>query len=587
MSTPALTSACRDRRSPTAARRSGAALIALVLLALAAATVSLLVVRQVTSSAVASGSAAAVESSRETARQVVDQIRADLTADPELAFKQVLDDELPRRCGTNTYGPGDEWPVSCGTAWTYAAGTDSDGNGVRVMLSPAGARLGVTVVVTTGPVDAGVSTTLQRVAAADQTLWSLGDVVLDDLRPVGPGSTVELSGQVYGTRIVLPSSDAVQLGSVQLLSEEGIVGVPTISSDPDVIWRYYKDQPTAAERSAVPPLRDVREVVPQRPSPAAMVTSFERLAADGCPAGALGGANPSAVSSTTASWLCLRPGGRVMTSGGSVVTIPESTAAVAVRAAANPALVEVVVYDRRQVGFDCQVQCDLLELERASGTNLFATDPPPSSVLTLRRPATGLLGARDLEVHLQPCGPAFLDETLAPCAPASTERLPTVVAGTVADPATVYVSGPARGAVATAGQVVVPYWARPLGEDGDNRELTLDLPTFALGIDAPAPIRGLPYRPPPVRGSVMEDTNYGLLLEWAGALITPDGLPDVGGFETVRYLGQPAGTDVILPAPASRWEISAQRDWVPGVDCPQTGTGNTASLPRRCNSLVP
>ena len=568
-----------------ARRVSGAALVALVLLSLVAATIGMLVIRQVATSARSTGAAVAVDASRDIARQTLDQIRAELTSDPELAFRQVLADELPRVCPTDgsVHGPGELWPATCGTGWTYQNPDSSDE--VRVMLEPQGAVMQVTVVASTGPVDAGVVATLQRVAAADQTLWSLGDVILDDLLPSATGGqiSVELAGQVYGSQVVLPSNDRLQLGSVQLLSEDGIVGVPTVSEDPDIVWRYYKDNPTTAERLRNPPLRDVRTVVPQRTSPAAMVAAFERMAADACPTSA---GEPTAAAGH-ASYLCLAPGAQVRAADGTVATIPSSAEAVAVRAASSPDHVEVVVYDRTQVAFDCVVDCDLLAMERQAQTNLFTTTPDASQVFVLLRPASGLVGVRDLEPHLEPCGPAFLTPDEDGCAPASHRRLPTVVAGTVDTPTDVYVSGPARAAAATAGAVVVPYWARPLtGSAATDRILTIDLPAFALGVDRAAAVTSLPARAPNVRVSVGEDDNWGVLLDWHGALITPSGLPAVDGWETVRFNGQPAGSAAALPSPSSRWEVSTRREWLPINDCPAGAPGNADVLPRRCVSLV-
>lgn len=408
----------------------------------------------------------AVETATNTLHATRDKVRATMEQDPLGMYSYVLNEELPRVCvPTDTVvNPGSAWPGSCGTFWEYAPAPAEATSGV--MVTPPSPDDPSTVVQTfarVGNITVGAVDTYRVGTKMRPRIYSGGTLNL-----AGLGVT-EVNGPVYAFDDVTTTGVTTSPGAL-VATEEDLVGALTGTG------AFY----AARESDVGPPaVYTIRRVYTQPMPPSLLRSSFAVLSGAGCP-----GIAPFAVG-TTSSALCLEPGGQLRSAAGGLVSLPAGAQSFLilpgttadVRIYASTASLDAMP------GAACSASCDLSAL--ASG----ATNPGNiaywgTSLGEFNLPSSGVIGTR-ADVFVGLCGAAFA--TGGPCAsneaPSSSafDRSFTVAAGTLSEPADVYLSGPISATtghvgVVASGDVVIPYFAAPAGQ-----VLDLDVDIAALG----------------------------------------------------------------------------------------------------------
>jgi hypothetical protein len=398
----------------------------------------------------------------------------ELAVDPMFMYTSVSAVERPRVCaqgGGGVVQPGQSWPRTCGTTWTYTDFVAPPSSWVEVTPpGPASPRLsvratakrfGVTVSVDAGFVLDGVDRF---------TLASTGDL---NLSPFGSNASGEFAaaGQLtYSTNLAGVTAAASRFSPA-------VVGGVT----PTNRFTDLASGPAAARLSLVQ-----------------LRAGYAPLVDIACPGG-----SPS-TSGGTSSQVCIRPGSQLVNTAGTLVTVPANTRAVLLVEDASGN--NLRVYTSSFVSnapTTCGSPCNLAS---ASAASLAASRHPGAlSFWTLLAdvpyPASGLVFS-SVETHLGLCGAGFASGSCLPVFDAAKSF--TLLVGTSVAPADLYISGAVTSVggavgVVASGRVVIPYWSRTQGGN-----VTFEGYGVALGNGVPAgtaAIETLPAAPAtPARG---------------------------------------------------------------------------------------
>lgn len=530
-------------------------MLAVTLLSVAAATLAILIARQVVVSARANVFEQLSSEARSLASDALDDVAAQLEADPTLALRQVLAAETPRRCvvadpadpdllAANPdhplYSAGQVWPAACGVWWEHEPVT-VDPLAVRVLPPSSDADLEVHVLAVAGKVQAGMAAQLQTADAGAYAVWTDGNLSVDELAD-GP---VSLSGRLYASdRILLPSAP-VTFEEVQLAAEDGFVGTLDDSDG----QRFYSTAPVS---DTDPPVRNIRDIVAVEGSRASLRASIAAAAQVACP----DAGDPAVVTlpdGPRSSQLCLEPGRKVRDSGGNLVQVPEAGAFLLLPDASAADRVDVYVRDEAVDTSLCQIRCDLYGLAArdvaagdhpgvTAGWQLLGSFPVPTS---------GVIGSPAAQTHVGLCGAAFVGAAAA-CEVSEPQTPLTVVAGTAQAPQDVIVGGPVRGVgLLATGDVRLAFWAGPAGADVE----------LGAHIVTPGTFNGLPTR----RASAPVDSTAGRLT-LTGSLAAGR-LQPVRGFQTVAFTASALEPTPWLAGPDGGLELRPARRLSPLEAC--------------------
>lgn len=214
--------------SPAAAR--GSILLVTVLLALVAASIAY----------VAISGALSIEQQERERREVTSALRdaesrhrriaAELEVDPTAHLKMVIDGESPRTCGPleqqgeqRQVGPGEVWPVSCGTPWGYDLGPEGG-----TLILPADSNGEPLRIVSIIPSPRGPIALQTRYTHGDVRphLHSDNDLNLTALNLTGIGGLISSSRDIDATGSTLPERTLLAAeGEVLWDSSPGVAAV--------------------------------------------------------------------------------------------------------------------------------------------------------------------------------------------------------------------------------------------------------------------------------------------------------------------------------------------------------------------------
>ena len=500
------------RRPNHLTRPRGIALISTVLLTILAASVVLVITTQsIDASRTASNS-----SDSATATQAVGDaqrsIETWLEQDPYAFFSSVSPLEDARVCDGQSVQPGVAWSLAtCGTAWTYetptnlnATGTTNssttlntlDGAIVQVQLQPptsASPFLIANITAQYGQYNAGVTLTYRMTGAESYTIYSSSPLNLNYVASGCSSACSTLTGTLYSDgAISLPTTSAVTTGSsTQIESEVGFS--PTLPPASSTASYYAAGTPTGATGTEAA-IGDIRTVTPTQLTLSSLRASVARNSAFACP-----GSNPVEDPSDNAlSSLCLDAGLSIpalyspAASGPGTVTVPSNVTGFELifndhnqsPAAADTVSVYYATSPINPSG-NCSVSCNLMTL--GAGDVAANTSPGEYSfwssnllgVFTI--PRSGLIYT-SANTYLSLCGSASSNapwDTYGGTCPALTSgyatpgmtvgQSATVIAGSAASPANIYLSGSIStapgvsfGAIAS-GSILVPYWSHSPG----------------------------------------------------------------------------------------------------------------------------
>lgn len=427
-------------------------------------------------------------SAEESVAAVRSAFEEELAVSPTFFYSYVFPHERARVCtrdGDAVIEPGSLWPAACGAVWAYQQA--SSPGATRMEITPPGpddSRLQVRIISRSGNWEAGVDIYYALDSLGRFTLADENGLNLDDLPTSG---TTTVAGEVYsGGEMTLPAF-SIGDGRGTFAAEGGFN--PGVEDAPigGGSARFYS---ATSDLDAAIIIDDIREVVDSAVDFDGLHGAVVDLVERACP-----GTSPTLLDGR-ASHVCLTPGGEVVNVGGDVVAIPESADTfLALPGVSSTGSIDVYYSSTvSEAVVDCAGECDLAS-ESIAATSA-GTHPGAASYWTLLDTVavsdTGVVAA-SRDIHIGLCGVAFT-QTAGTCTDwdgsggIEVAENTTFVAGTLLDPADIYLSGPiyaadgvSVGGVAV-GQVLLPYWARAVGTDGYIHGSYVGL---GIGTDAP------------------------------------------------------------------------------------------------------
>lgn len=514
-----------------------------------------------------------------------------LAANPSFFLTETWEMERARVCvsvddpsNPTEVEPGEDWPAECGQVWAYAdrppaeAGTVGYDSEVRAEVAPPtldDPLLRVRILARVGSNEAGLEVSYRLEGTGRFVAYSEEAMRLDGLARGSSGSST-LRGSVYSRdRLFLPTGTSLTIDDTQLMAEDGFVAGALNST-----LRYYSALPDAA---STPPIRDIRGPIAEPLSVGGLRSSAARAATVGCPDTTPGLVDVGA--RTLSRSLCLLEGRDVVDVNGTVLSVPDEVASWLLVVDEDTVTAYLSQTPPAMSG-DCALRCDLVGLaapEVAAGTHPGSMTywGAPFGVLPL--PVSGVIVTGD-DTHIGHCGDAFLTEG-ATCSAhtvglegMTVARSLTVVAGSAAEPANVWLSGPistigdGRLGVVASDSVIVPFWSRPPGGT-----LDLDVAAVALGYGdsfaGEAPVRTFPRHvgDPFVDG----DTNFASTLNWTGSLAAAELDLTFDQYPQVSLVADPVISRTPtpwFPAFVDRWSRLSETPIAPATLCGGTRT---------------
>lgn len=590
-------------------RRSqrGAALLTIVLAAVAIASIVGAGAMLVVSVMRGVSAETRLDTTRAQSQAVLAEIEAKLAVDPQFFLDEVYqltDDsgnvvavERTRVCLTNSlaYEAGEDWPFdTCGGQWDYISPTQSAASRVEfVPPGPNDSTLTVRILTGDGVVDAGYVVSYLQRSAASTTVHTDGDVDLTRIEALDSDQspTVECPSGTPSSGVCVEDMSVYSAGQITLdnrtktlyrsgafAAEEGFTAPLPPVGDSN---RFF---------SSVPPnedVADIREVSPTVQRSGNLRAAVGQLAAVGCPEDI----TPSNhVDRRRTRSLCLRAGEELVDAEDNQVTVPAGVTGWRLQtdtySGSEPQLAGVPVINvsysttvPTYAATTCTVPCNVLS--GADSLIAAGTHPGADSHWTefgeFLLPLTGVV-ATGADTHVGMCGEQFNDPNgqLDDCNQMEVTGPVTVVAGTVASPADVYLSGPivnvdaGRIGLVASADIIVPYWARkPAGD------LQVDANLVALGAGAQVGRRGWngEVRSFPVEVDTANSNNIGRQLKLTGSVASVDldmaFITDNGGpWQQVLLL--PDTDAAFAPPPyfpsfSSTWRV-AQRRFLTGQE---------------------
>lgn len=566
----------------------GVTLIATVLLSILVATIALVVVR----ATVLSTRTEAVRTDFGRANALADQIKADferdLAADPVFYTKRLFGYERPRNClattsdpalnafpwvvpNANPTVPGPAWPAACGDTWNYPAvgqglvGWDASAHDGRVELNPPSAespQMTLTILAAVGQAESGLQVVYEKDSAAKWTLYSEQSLDMQKLLHPSTGAEVAFgpNATAYTNDVMRLPTSSVTVDKDRLVANRGFIGsVPSSSTT-----RLFTGVTGSGSQASLPGFAAMSSVTGKPLTVQALRASAGPLDAAGCPVAA--GSDPANLSmdaSTSAvypqsSYLCLRPGYKVVDTTNVVRAVPSKVGAwLIVPDGTTSSQAALKVYyspTRPATGSACVLgKCSARAAaarDAAAGRSVAGGLPEngPSvwtALGTFRYPSTQVV-ATSTTTFLGRCtGFASSSCGTEPSEPAGGWRFvapTTFLAGSQAAPADVWVSGDLRtservGVVAT-GRLIVPAFAAPA-----NATLTTEVFFAALGF-------GTQTGTTDVVGIAGDATTDTMMWSLTGSLAAPR-LGEVAGVRSIAAApppGSAVGQPVVSPS---------------------------------------
>lgn len=532
-----------------------------------------------------------VAAARADADATLVRVRQTLDSDPHLPMRQVLPFERTRVClpTGSTVPPGGGWDVAaCGAVWGYdytpgePLGADQDGSArAELVYDLDEATWSVRVLGRGGSLRAGYATRVVRPSAAETTAVSNSDLSFAHLfRNSASTPSGDLSVYATGT-VTLPShtgggasspaSNAPPLEPTDVVMADTPPSVLPFQGDPasSAGALYGRSGPSS-------PWSDIRQVAPSPWSLGAAQADLPRVRDIACPDGPPPANIPERHQTTYA---CVDPGRTLVDVSGDEHVVPLAATAVAVLPTSvavdgfdRPAL-RLLWTTRQPAGLRCTSPCDLTVAGRASVAE--RTHPGDRNHWTgtadIWWPSTGVV-ASTRDVHVGMCGADGFLQAADPEQPtrrarcqvfgptdstrpgATFQRPLTVLAGTPAQPASVYVGSPITtvrdnvnvGLVAT-GEVKIGWWARPPGGSLDIHAaaIAFGLTRNATAVESgPSAIHATPAHVcTATDDNARCSNNTGETLRWTGALAAPQLRLVSNQFNRVTLVAHPPLTD--------------------------------------------
>lgn len=525
-------------------------MVVTVLLTIAASTIVWIITRQAADSVVSSDRDTSLNNSENLIGNALDRVEAELVSAPDIFLDRVLIDEADRVCTTGpakgtAFSGGSVWPSSCGTYWVYSV-PQGDWEGYRVEINPPNASNPNLVVVgraraatgaaysTTRHYTRGGAGTFSVVVAndSDNISWDMSQTVF-------PSQSVTVEGVLYARNIENSTVEG-SLAGPDVLAAETLAD----STGPGATRLF------SAEGGDLESVRRLTSTPISEASTAQAHAIVKDLACNGN--------SHENVTGNRSSNLCLQPGGAFRTSGGDDYVIPGTAESFAVVPEGD--LLHIYTTDTF-VNTDANTAtspllCNGTTSSLVSCAGSISGDFPGDasdwdflgSVFT---PYSGALYAEG-QLVVGMCGRYLVD---TPCAEQSETGTPGVVFSVPVSMAApqVIIGAPITAdvsvAIASASEIVLPYWARPHGE-----EMNVDAHIFAAGADASQGIRAFPDD---LSFTGVDDTNWAEGVTFTGSVVAVNSNGKLGleGFKDVTYRQGDVGTNTPL------WVFPAGRSW--------------------------
>ena len=466
--------------------RRGATLIVTVLLGLVAASITLVIVRTALDDARVTASRRAYDLAYGSAQQLANEVARTLNANPNSLLESVSENEPNRICAaviTNgqptVISSGSPWPSACGTTWSYGS-TDSRSS-VWVELPGLGSsNLTIRAISEVAGTKAGIEMRM-RPGTTYSSVFSEAGFDISELS--GGTSTSELQGLIYSRGSINIPASGVAFENTVVASESSLTG-----ATPSGITRY-------AGSSVGTGISPVRDLLLNQVVPGSLRGKLGSLASLACPDAA------HAVTASESNHLCLKSGVTLINVTSQSVQAPGTVASWLIMPSKSSDN-SIDVYLKTSIGELAEScpsstpNCSLAELaeetlghpSRVESWTLLGTFAIPSS---------GLIYT-DTTTHLGLCGSGFATEngectayrTTTPGLTLTQDL--TLIVGTPSDPADLYITGPISSpssdlGLAVSGDLIIPYWARPV-----RGNMTIDSDILVLGRSTDAIIRTLP-----------------------------------------------------------------------------------------------
>lgn len=584
-------------------------LIATVLLTVLAATITIIIVRQTVLISRAEANRTDIGRVQVEQADVQAEFERQLADDPSFFLYRTFAYERPRYCAASepasiagkylvprrdaqSVPVSQDWPAACTTTWSYPApgvnlgindGFTTSEETVTAPVSWSAADyptraevlpptaddpyLTLRILSAGGQAEVGVQVKYVRTAASTWTLWSSESL---DLGEVVTAGSMGRSAFVYsGGRITLPTGQTNLTASV-LAGEAGVAGLPLSSGA-----RFLTGDPYQV---GIPGFLDIRSTVPRPLTVEELRSSTSATLALACPDLATLPTNSQIGTTYRTSYLCLAPGASVVNTSNAVVAVPADVVAWLVTF--NPADTNTstpesvnVFYSTTPLQYvqDCAVACDLtvataaLDAQGSSAAAPLGTPESPWALLaTTYYPSTGII-ATDTDV--------FVSHSSLPSV---AEASVTVIAGTPASPADLFVNGSLStsenalvGLVGTS-DVLFPYFAT----DGTGSvDVTAALAALGYGSEGPA-TTGVPSQR-------MPDASSDLVLNITGSLAS-DGIGDIASTNDFSLVPDPRlrnSAPPMFPSFGNTWKPSSTSSLSSMDVCPDVLSDTLSAQP--------
>lgn len=506
------------------AQHKAATLLITVLVAVIAATIATFTIKFILSAMSSEYERFNLDSAVSEVKDTRAKVIARLEGDPYYLFNYVLPEESKRTCGVtgNEISAGEVWPSYCGTGWSYAASNST----VKVQLIPYNnlsdtypvGSIVLRIKYSDKGINYGTEDVLLPGGRARAGIYSGGDLNLANLQ--GGSYSATLDTNIYSQGNITLSSTPEITGA--FIKSEGVIS-PTPSNSNA---RYASNTP-----GSTPKVYDIAllgKVKYTKDSLRGLNNSLYNIA---CPSDySVNPVNLALGQGTFVSTLCINPGQSLISSGGTLVTVPATAKATLVLPEASTGLLDIYTSNSEfdpdttpvNLGSSCSSSCTTDAIAQVTAGTHFGAVNYWTKLGSFRYPASGLVGST-INTQLGLCnatgvsgvGTGFLS-TSGSCTIWSGSsdgvevKTPfTLVVGSSSDPVDLYLGGPVNsvnnkkvGAI-VSGDVVLPYWSRP---NGSSYLLNLDLSLFVIGRTNTTAFRSYPA------SNVNSNKNGGTLL---------------------------------------------------------------------------
>lgn len=436
------------------------ALLITVLLAVAVASIALIIVRLVISSSSAATETLLQDSTRSVVNSVRDSIYNQISEDPSLAYRMVLQSEFPRQCSigeeTATYVEGDDWPLECGSVWTYDTSTQNQG--AKITLPSVNSPF--LTVESTASLDTytfGVTDAYSMGGLSKPSVYAGNDLDFNSINAAG------ISGNAYSVKAITPFLSSFQ--DTLLAAEEGWTVPPYLTSPGNPLDITYLGPDYIIGESGSPTIFPIRSGYPDPLLTSSFEESLDYIKEISCGSN-FSSRNINVNLTNYSSNLCILPGYSLMNTTGNLVQVPEA-AAILLLPGPSGNIIDIYYVDSLNLpGESCTSSCNLLEI---SEELIDASDHPGvleywTKLGSFYLPYSSF-GYSDFTTFIGLCGEAFLGVS-GTCSSFVSGIDLNLAVGTSSSRKSVFFSGPVINttghlSLLASGNFRVPFWASP------------------------------------------------------------------------------------------------------------------------------